>query len=245
MSDLSGTEAGKAATRFVTEVSEHLREVFGVEESADNAVGPVPESGPGYASYVEDGAVAVIDVPLSKFISDGSLTSACDSLTASVREAIKAHMDATYRHHLEVACQGDEEANELTEGWDWDAGLPYDKLHEAGLDEIVSEAESNADLDFDTETLRFNVQAMIGHVHRDSELSLFVKANTEFEYHMSDGQMRANLGTEHKGPSYDHVVVDVDFSKAADFSDAKMTALLDVVRQSFPEREAPAHGMGR
>ncbi len=245
MSAVSETEAGRTATRFVAEVAEHLRNVFGVEETAENSVGPAPVSGPGYASYVKDGIVAVIDVPLSTFVSDGSLTSACDSLPQSVRDAIKLHMDHTYRHHLEVACEQDEQAEEVTKGWDWESGLPYDQLHEAGLDEVVAEAESNADLDFETETLRFNVQAMIGHVHRDSELSLFVKANTEFEHHMSDGQMRANLGTDGQGLSNDHVIVDVDFSKAADFSDTKMTTLIDAVKQSFPEREAPSYGMGR
>ncbi len=247
MTEFQTTDRGRMATKLVDAVIDHVAGVFDVPRSQENAVVAAPSEAspsPGFAPYAEDGVIATLDIPLSTFIADLALTDACDSLPPSIREAVKAHMDATYRHHLEVAASEESGADAALEGWDWDKGLPLNALDEAGFSELVSEALSNADLDFSIETLRLTAAALLNHRFRDGEISFLVKANTEFEYHQSEGELSANIGPREGRPKVDHEIVDVDFTRAADFSAPKLAALLDTVRQTFPEPAAPAPGLG-
>ncbi len=226
------------ACRFVEDCVRFLDETFDAGLDVAGTVRPVPtEPVPGFMPYAKGGVHAEVDVPLSTFIGDRSLKAAAGSLPDSVREAVLAHMDLTYRHHLEVAVQGDPDASEAVGDWDWDASLPFDRLDRAGLSDLVTEAESTAECDFECETLRFTVAAMDRHAMRGDGIGIVLIANTEFEHHQSDGALGRNIGPDPSRPRVDHVILDVDVSAAADASPEKFSALLQVVRQAFPERE--------
>lgn len=232
------------ACSFVEDYVRFLDETFDLGLDVSKAVRPMPtKPAPGFIPYAKGGVHAEIDVPLSKFVSDHALRGAAESLPEGIREAVRSHMERTYAHHLEVAVSSDDEATAAVGEWDWDKSLPLDLLHAAGLDELVCEAESAAELDFDVETLRFTAAAFDGHAHRPEGLGLSLMANTEFEYHQSQGALYRNVGGDPGRPSVDHVILDADIAPAADASTRKFASLLDAVRQSFPTREqAPSFG---
>lgn len=247
MSGFRNTAHWRAATKLLDDVAEHLCDAWGVPRSAENAVRPIQsEPSEGFAPYTRGGATVDVDIPLSTFVDDFRLMEKASVLPEPVREAILRHAEVTQRHRLEVACASDPGASAAVEGWDWSAGLPLDLLHEAGFDDLVNEADSEAATDLDCETLRFTMHAMHRHGMRDALLSLVLTANTEFEYHRTEGALRRDDGPRPEGePSVDHVILDKDFTEAHDLSDATFTGLLTVIQQTLPAPEAPSYSMGR